>query len=1053
MSDERAALKPGFDPAPDVSAPLLSGFATRDGTGVAKPSAEFSVAEEHRYRSPQLLGMGGMGRVVAVHDRRLCRDVALKVPNPDTPLAVGLDSRLEREARITARLDHPGILPILDAGVGVDGRSYYTMPIVRGRSLADVLHQTKEPQARLRLLRHVLAACEAMAWAHRQGIVHCDLKPANIMIGEGGGVRVLDWGLARDHEEVELPSELGKSEAPRPRVAVGTPQYMSPEQATGTLPTAAADVWSLGAILYEVCAGRPLRAPGRASDVLSHARKEAAQGTPRLHFDDELSPELAAIVARALASDPRDRYRDAHALAEDLGNFLDGRRVTAHAYSARALLMRFVRAWRVPLAVAAVALLLVTVLVIVGLVRLHAAAEEARTAQRRAEASEAQAQVAFEAASHDLARSLLAQAVLRSDKGAGPEAELLAAHALAQRESAMARGVLATWGGAPSPELALRSPLPRCLAPHLSNDGRLLLCRDEDGISAWSLEGNVAPTLRWQRPGNIRTMAVAGMVVAAFIGNVDLVILDAATGVLLEEHIVPCEARLDGFEGRVVAYNNGCFWSVATGEPLGHWIHPCLDHGIIGAFAVDATRERWAALCEDGTLIQGGFGDLPAQWTTASTVLGGTDVALAAAFFGDDIVAGSADGDVVVLDGATGVVRAELPTGFSKVVEVASSADGRLVLARASSGAVTLLEPRLGIERGRLPDLRPRLAKFVGDHVITVGDDLRHYRVMRTTPNKYDLGSGVTSLDFDPSGTYLAATSGYRLEVRRVSDGTPVMRTTEVGGFIKGGVFARPSTHYTLTYTSRKPSDPIALHSWETMTWQEVARTPLTFAARRIAARADGTLLAMPYRGGVMAVNPDGADDAWHWLIRDSERGADLSSSPNGRFAVVLGEDTGLFQRIAAGDWAGETIGIDTTARSAAIANDGVLIATAGEGRVTLWDADTGAITGWHEAPLVSFTRVAISADQRWLAAGSRDGNTWLWEVGTLRLVATMAGHDERVSALAFSPDSTLLASGSWDGKVRLFRLGRMLTPGRELATELEASWGRRLDEILDQEE
>lgn len=99
MNEGHPGSTPGFDPDAGVSAPQLSGFSTRDGGGGVRPSAEFAVPEDHRYRSPQLLGIGGMGRVVAVHDRRLRRDVALKVPHPDTPLAAGLDSRLAREAQ------------------------------------------------------------------------------------------------------------------------------------------------------------------------------------------------------------------------------------------------------------------------------------------------------------------------------------------------------------------------------------------------------------------------------------------------------------------------------------------------------------------------------------------------------------------------------------------------------------------------------------------------------------------------------------------------------------------------------------------------------------------------------------------------------------------------------------------------------------------------------------------------------------------------------------------------------------------------------------------
>lgn len=184
---------------------------------------------------------------------------------------------------------------------------------------------------------------------------------------------------------------------------------------------------------------------------------------------------------------------------------------------------------------------------------------------------------------------------------------------------------------------------------------------------------------------------------------------------------------------------------------------------------------------------RGTFADTPDEWTVVATAQKGADIALAAAFLGDDLVAGSGDGDLVVLDGANGTVRSELPSGYSKVVDVAVSADEQLVLARASSGDVTVSEPRLGVVRGRLPAVHSCLATFIGNEVVVIADDLRRYRITRDMPHVYDLGSGITSLDFDPSGAYLAATSGYQLEVRRVTDGTRVLR--------QDGVFSASGNH------------------------------------------------------------------------------------------------------------------------------------------------------------------------------------------------------------------------------------------------------------------
>lgn len=1037
MSDDASGARGGSTPDLGASAPLLSGFSSAPMTSAARPSGEFAVPEEHRYRAPQLLGVGGMGRVVAVHDRRLRRDVALKLPNPESPLAAQLDSRLAREARITARLDHPGILPILDAGVGVDGRSFYTMPIVRGRSLADVLRGTSDATSRLRYLRRVLEACEAVGWAHRQGIVHCDLKPANIMLGDGCGVRVLDWGLARLLEE------------DAPGAVIGTPQYMSPEQATGHPADPRSDVWSLGAILHEVCAGRPLRAPGSASEVLSRARAESRARTPTLELGADLSPELVAIITRALQPDPALRYEHAEALSVDLANLLDGRRVTAHAYSPRELLVRALRAWRVPLLVALGGVVVVLVLVALGMNRLADEAEQASLARGRAETSEARARQALEAASGDLARSLVSQALLRADKGARAEAEILAAHALANRESPAARGVLATWGAAPAPTLMTRTPLPECLAHSLHQAGTRLLCREERGLSAWAIRDDAPPALLWRRPGHVRSVAMAGDVLAVMTSHDQVAVLDPSNGALESEHTVPCDLRVYAYEGRIITSNNGCFWSVGAGEGSGTHFYPCDGHGLMGTFTVDAGRERWGALCEDGTLVQGLFLDEPERWTRTPTALHGKRIALAGAFLDDELVVGSGDGELVRLDTRTGAVLGVMATGLAKVVDLAVSDDGTLALVRASNGAIAIFEPRLGLVRGRLPEDRARTAVFVGHDVVVLGDDLRRYRVSRGMPHRYDLGSGVTSLAFDPDGRWLAATTGYLLDVRRLDDGTPLAQIGPFAGFIKSGTVTTSGAHFHITFSGRSASDPLLVRSWETSGWQPVPETALEFGPRRIVALADGTLLTMPYMGGLRIVVPED-ELAVIWVAPTAHRFADLTTSPDGRFAVAIAEDGGDIVRITTGMWAVEPFGQDPTGRAVAIARDGVLAATAGDGGIQLWDADRGAPTGVIALPNVSLTRIAISPDMRWLAAGSRDGIVRLWELPTLRLIAQMSGHEERVSALAFTPDSHILATGSWDGFVRLFDLGRLLTPGAELAPAFEASWGRTLQEVLE---
>ncbi|MFN0099490.1 MAG: serine/threonine-protein kinase [Gemmatimonadaceae bacterium] len=257
------------------------------------------VAERYELREP--LGRGGMGEVHRAYDRHLEREVAIKL------LATELASpevaaRLHRESRVLARLEHPGIVPVYDAGVLDDGRVYYVMRLVDGVRL-DVYARDARTRGITRgdLLRTVLRIAEAVGFAHERGVVHRDLKPSNVMIGPFGEVLVLDWGVA---------TTLGARGS-----AAGTPGFIAPEAARGDAPVdVRADVYSLGVLLGELLAAH-----------------EEPVGRP-----------LASLVASATAADPAARYSSMAALAADLRRWLDGEPVSAHRESLSERVGRFV---------------------------------------------------------------------------------------------------------------------------------------------------------------------------------------------------------------------------------------------------------------------------------------------------------------------------------------------------------------------------------------------------------------------------------------------------------------------------------------------------------------------------------------------------------------------------------------------------------------------------------------------------------------------------------------------------------------------------------------
>jgi len=321
-----------------------------------------------RYSHGTEFARGGMGRVYLVHDEYLGRDIALKellpirkrkseLPTP-TPVrqAIQLTARFLQEARITGQLEHPSIVPVYELGYRPDGSLYYTMKLVRGRTLAEALKVAPDLPARLQLLPHFVDLCQALAYAHARGVLHRDLKPSNVMLGEFGETVVIDWGLAKAKNQPDVHADplssilrLGREgeslelEKTQYGQVLGTPHYMAPEQAAGAIDHVdeRSDVYALGAILYEILTGRPPFRGKTAKEIL----KQVVSGRPPLIRDEEpeTPPEIVAICSRAIDRDAAQRYQSAKELADDIQRYLSGALVSAYRYRFSEHLRRYVR--------------------------------------------------------------------------------------------------------------------------------------------------------------------------------------------------------------------------------------------------------------------------------------------------------------------------------------------------------------------------------------------------------------------------------------------------------------------------------------------------------------------------------------------------------------------------------------------------------------------------------------------------------------------------------------------------------------------------------------
>ncbi len=282
-----------------------------------------------RYELGDLLGRGGMAEVRRAKDVRLDRDVAVKLLRVDLATDSTFQARFRKEAQSAAGLNHPNIVAVYDTGEEADPTTgvmvpYIVMELVLGHTLRDILRDGRRivPERALEMTQGVL---DALAYSHKAGIIHRDIKPANVMLTRNGTVKVMDFGIARAVSDTS--STMTATAA-----VIGTAQYLSPEQARGEVVDTRSDIYSTGCLLYELLTGRPpFNGDSPVSVAYQHVRELPV---PPSQVDSLVTPEMDAIVMKALAKDPANRYQTAVEMRADISAALDGRALMAPAVAA-----------------------------------------------------------------------------------------------------------------------------------------------------------------------------------------------------------------------------------------------------------------------------------------------------------------------------------------------------------------------------------------------------------------------------------------------------------------------------------------------------------------------------------------------------------------------------------------------------------------------------------------------------------------------------------------------------------------------------------------------
>jgi WD40 repeat protein/serine/threonine protein kinase len=996
----------------------------------AAPAAPAQVGD---YRIVREIGRGGMGVVYEAVHQTLDRRVALKVLFDAALQDAVSRERFLREARTAATLHHTNIVPVFDVGA-TDRHLYFSMQLIEGRNLSELQSgaapSTRYPAAppggvdvhaptrdatraaaqrdgadagrstpnvtglaaagRLPAARRAAAgpgpaircpldpqvaagyglqAAEALAYAHARGIVHRDIKPSNLIVDHSGGLWITDFGLAR---------RVGDPTVTASGATLGTPRYMSPEQASAAWDTidARTDVYSLGATLFELLTARPLYGDSSPQQILIQILR-ADPPRPR-SLNDRIPRDLETIVLRAMARRPADRYESAQALADDLRRFLACEPVRARRIGPAGRFVRWCR--REPRLAAVVTTSLAAIAMLVAVYQVHLVRERrvavAASAAARTELADSLLQQATVLVrSGELGARWLAMELLQrsAELRPRPDVAVQAVRTLSMYNLRAGRDVTAL--GSPATAAAFDPSSPRLAVAVTTKDGPAVCLVRVEGTNAArpaaalpEAAGGGPPELRaagtgaWDEsqlpaPEPVHALAFSpdGSLLAASTER-RVCLWDMASGQLRILPGPPAGLSTVAFsrDGRFLAGCGGgiCLWDVesgtllrrvreAAGASLGLVAFSADGRTLVSALGDGTQLERFAL--RDGAALD------PLRWRAAGATAGLPALALAAAPRGPLVAAACGDERVRIWDLDTGELRVELSGHRAPVLGLAFSADGEQLVSTDGFG-IKLWDVQRGSELATLADVQ-------------------------AAPS-----STLASIAWSRDGRWLA------------TGGPGGARLWEL---------ATPVFHRVVATHERALSD--------------------------LATSGNGRWAAWA-GAGALYIHDLASDTTRSPVAIAAQDAVSLAFSHDGRRLVTVGRGTPPIQwwDVAMGklvdQWPGEpasAVAMHPAKRRIAVAHlDGV---------IRLWDSATAQPVSALVGHASEVTRLAFSRDGRWLAAGTLsrgagdEPTVHLWDLASARRVHALHAHPHVAFAVAFDPGGRQLVTGGGDGVVRLW--------------------------------